>query len=112
MAKRNKFGAVRVTIDGHSFHSKAEAKRYGELRYLEMGGKIRNLELQPRYALKINGVDCGTYIADFRYFDTRSARVELVVEDVKGAVTALFRLKKKIVEAIYPGVTVREVRVS
>jgi hypothetical protein len=38
-----------------------------------------------------------TYVADFRYRDVRADA--WVVEDVKGVKTALYKLKKKIVEA-------------
>ncbi len=31
----NKFSARRVSIDGHEFASAAEARRYGELKFLE-----------------------------------------------------------------------------
>ena len=110
--RHNKFGARLTTVDGITFHSAAEAKRYGELRLLERAGEISNLELQPKFPITINGARISTYIADFRYFGCapNSKRTEVIVEDVKGMKTQLYTLKKKLVEALYPGTRIVEVR--
>jgi hypothetical protein len=112
--KPSKYGAVRTTVDGHTFASKREARRYGELLILAKRGEIRNLMLQPKFPLyafapisDTGSVLVGHYIADFSYqrLDKResygSAEWRDVVEDVKGVATETFRLKKKMVEAIY-----------
>ena len=105
MKGRNKYRAIPTVIDGIRFASKAEARRYGELKLLKNAGKIRNLELQPKYLLDVGGKRIGTYIADFRY------RLDgvLIVEDVKGFCTPVYKLKKKLVEALY-GITITEVK--
>jgi hypothetical protein len=109
--KANKYRAKRTKVDGISFHSKLEADRWCILRQFEKTGEITHLERQPRFALTINGVDCGTYLADFRFFTrpTNTTRGEFVVEDCKGFKTDIYKLKKKLVEAIYPGVKIVEV---
>jgi hypothetical protein len=104
-APYSKFKAVKTVLDGITFASKKEAKRYTELKLLERAGEISRLELQPRYDIIINGVKVCTYVADFSYFD-KSSRV---VEDVKGMKTPVYRLKKKLVEALFPGVVIKEV---
>ena len=68
---RNKYKAVKTTIDGITFDSKREAKRYTELKILEKAGYITHLELQPEYPITINGIKLCKYIADFRYFTVR-----------------------------------------
>jgi len=93
----NKYGAKRTTVDGIKFHSKGEAGRYSTLKILERGGGISCLELQPKYPIVINGVRVCNVILDFRYIqDDR-----LVVEDFKGVDTAMSRLKRKMVKAMY-----------
>ncbi len=62
-----------------------------------------SLEVQVDFpcVVTVNGEDqkiC-SYIADFRY----KRGEEVVVEDTKGVITQVFRLKKKLVEALYPG---------
>jgi hypothetical protein len=106
----HKFNAVRTEIDGISFASKAEAKRYGELKMLEKAGEICCLELQPRFDLVVNDVSVGRYVADFRYKIPRACghHKGVVVEDVKGFRTETYRLKKKLVEAQY-GITITEI---
>ena len=92
-----KYHAVPTVIDGTRFASKREATRYQRLLMLQAAGEIRDLELQPRFPLTINGFRVGTYVADFRYC-TRDGRV--VVEDVKGVRTPVYRLKSKLLRAM------------
>lgn len=86
--------------DFHRFPSGTEGRRYKAL-LLERGcGMISELELQPVFPVVINGKKVFKYYADFRYL-RGGVRI---VEDVKGsekAVTDVFKLKKKIVEAVY-----------
>lgn len=108
--RTHKYGAVkasRTLADGttHRFDSKAEARRYDALRLAERAGEITALELQPAFPIAVNGRAICTYRADFRYTD-RAGRV--VVEDVKGVKTPVYRLKKKLTEAQY-GITITEV---
>ncbi len=87
------------------FDSKAEARRYGELLLFERAGEIHNLTLQPRFNIVVNGVGCGFYKADFAYFTPD----ERMIEDVKGIATAVYKLKKKLVEAQY-GIKITEIK--
>lgn len=103
----HKFNAVKTVIDGHTFASKAEAKRYGELKMLEKAGEIDGLVLQPRFPLEVNRVSIGAYVADFSYW-TLQRPPGRVIEDVKGMKTPLYRLKKKLVEALY-GIEITEI---
>lgn len=105
--KPHKYRAVPTVIDGVRFASKREARRFLELRQLERGGLIANLELQPRYPMQVmrlsNGevTDVGKYTADFAYWDVE--RGVQVIEDVKSDATktTAYRLRKRIVEAMY-----------
>lgn len=104
-----KYGAIPTEVDGIRFASRAEARRYGVLRLLEAAGEIADLELQPSFELVVNGVKVATYRADFRYRDVATG--ETVVEDVKGGratVTPVYRLKRRLVLALY-GIEIKEV---
>lgn len=109
-SRRSKYGAVKTTVDGIVFHSQKEARRYGELKLLERAGEIRNLQLQPTFYLWAPGGDVddriGEYRADFSYTDIRHRK--LVIEDVKGFRTPLYKWKKKHVETQY-GIQIREI---
>jgi hypothetical protein len=105
---RSKFGAVRTVVNGWTFDSKREALRYADLLYRGIGGLLRNLELQPRFPIVLNGRAVATYVADFRYEELSDGWLD-VVEDVKGFKTPMYRLKKKLVEAQY-GIVIREIR--
>jgi hypothetical protein len=104
--RRNKYGAVRTTVEGVTFDSKAEANYYLTLRLLERAGQVRDIELQPSFVLRVNDVIVGTYRGDFRYYDAALGAV--VVADVKGVKTPVYRLKKKLVKALH-GIDIVEV---
>ena len=100
MARRNKYNAKKIKIDGHTFDSKREAERYCELKLFVKAGEIRNLELQPRFLLQDKFVDKQgnkhrkiEYVADFLYIDKLGRNI---VEDVKGVLTDVYKIKKKI----------------
>jgi len=126
---RPKYGARPVVVDGIRFASQREANRYGELKLLERAGKIRDLTLQPAFALHVRYAgppnyinehsgaplwtrapvlpaeqQIGIYRADFAYATDDGT----VIEDSKGFRTPLYRWKKKHVEAEY-GVRIVEV---
>ena len=108
---RHKYGAKRTEVDGISFDSQREARHYLELKTRERFRDIRDLELQPRYKIEINGEPLKirsrgfpggrtvTYVADFRYVVTATG--ETVVEDIKGLDTPVARLKRALVEHLY-----------
>ncbi len=107
---RNKYRAKRVEIDGISFDSQKEAKRYQELKLLEKAKQIQDLKVHPKFEIQLNGLQICTYTADFDYIDPRTKR--LVVEDVKGykkgAAYYVFKLKKTLMKALY-GIEVVEI---
>lgn len=97
-AKSQWSNAKKTQVDGILFDSKAEAKRYCELKWLQQSGEIQKLELQPRFEFIINGTKCGHYTADFRYIENGQS----VVEEVKGREAKDFRLRWRITQAMYP----------
>ena len=52
MRRQDKYGNRKVTIDGITFDSKREMKRYCELKLLEKAGEISGLELQPEFDIQ------------------------------------------------------------
>ena len=105
----NKFKAIKTEVDGITFDSKREAKRYCELKLLQKHLAITDLECQPKFDLIVNGKKVATYISDFRYYDIQKS--EWVIEDVKSKITKtpVYRLKKKILEAQEPSVIITEI---
>lgn len=109
--KRNKYNARKTVIDGITFDSQKEAKFYIALKQMEKEGIVRDIELQPKFWLKIGDVDVkikskgypngrrASYRADFKYFDMNHQK--MIYVDVKGFDTEVSRLRRAIVEAIY-----------
>lgn len=111
--KRNKFGAVKTVVDGISFDSKAESRRYLVLKDMQKRGEISGLVLQVRFELIPAQVTKDAkekpvyYEADFAYHDKDGA---YVVEDVKSGPTKTkeFVIKRKLLLWIH-GIAIREV---
>lgn len=95
----SKYRSIRTEVDGISFASKKESRRYSELKLLERANRISELRLQPRYKLEVFGELICTYVGDFEYADDE--REQLVTEDVKGFETPEFKIKRKLFKAIY-----------
>lgn len=103
--RKHKYNAKKVEDDGYVFDSKAEHRRYLQLKELKVQGVIRNLEVHPQKILlpaflygdeRVRKV---SYEADFQYFDTRDGLIH--IEDAKGAHTRkdpLFRVKWKMLQ--------------
>lgn len=104
-----KYGNKKTTVDGITFDSIKEAKRFKELSLMQHSGMIQELQRQVKFVLipaqrepdKIGargGVHKGklierevSYIADFTYKENGKT----VVEDTKGMRTKDYILKRK-----------------
>ena len=110
----SKYRSKKEVVDGITFDSRREAKRYVELKWLERSGKIKDLKLQHRFLLQPSFKKDGktiraiNYIADFTYFDIEKNKN--IVEDVKGYKTDVYQLKRKLFEYMYPELTIIEVK--
>lgn len=112
--KRSKYGNKKVTVDGITFDSQKEAKRWTELKQLEEAGAISHLERQPKFKLFCGNTpirfDSGrqaVYRADFAYFS--ASENKRVIEDAKGFRTPEYKLKRAIVHAMHPMTKIIEV---
>ena len=106
-SSRSKYGSKKTIVDNIKFDSKWEAERYGQLKAMERGGVVTDLELQVPYNIIINDIKICKYIADFRYKKesnhtiTNDEYYVEVVEDAKGFETPEFKLKKKLMKAVF-----------
>ena len=100
--KYNKYGAKKTQFMGHTFDSRWESERWGQLTAMERAGAIRDLERQIKYDIIVNGEKICKYIADFKYnqVEEDGSQIE-IVEDAKGVETAEFKLKKKLMKAVH-----------
>lgn len=99
----SKYHNQKIEVDGHLFDSKAEARRYGELKLLKEAGEIRGFGIQPSF-LFASGV---RYRADFIVMDYAGS---VWVEDVKGVLTKEFELKHRLWESEYPWIELRIIK--
>jgi len=101
--KKHKYNAKKIIIDGIKFDSIKEGRRYEDLKLMVRSGDISNLELQPVILLQPGFICHGkrirkiTYKADFKYIENG----KIIIEDVKGCKTAVYRLKWKMAQYQY-----------
>ena len=90
-------------VKTNGFDSKKEAARYQDLVLLEKAGQIASLKTQVKFALVVYSYPICNYISDFVYWE----KGDEVVEDCKGIRTPVYRIKKKLMKAIY-GIEIKE----
>jgi hypothetical protein len=109
---RSKYNAKKTLFDGVMYDSKAEAQFASILKIAmkatDVNERVILIERQHVYEIVANGKYIAKYISDFR---VTYANGIVKVYDVKGMVTPLYRLKKKLVEAIH-GIKIIEVSVK
>jgi hypothetical protein len=93
----SKFKNNKAIVDGIRFDSGAEGERYKILKAKEKAGLIKNLQLQVNYPLIVNGLKICDYRADFVY----EVGGKTIVEDVKGQLHDVFKLKYKLMYACH-----------
>ena len=124
-----KYNAQKCVVDGITFDSRKEANRYCELRLLEKGKVISDLELQKKFVLiptqyaieerygkngkrlkdgKILLEREVAYFADFCY--TLNETGETIVEDAKSPITRTpeYKIKRKLMLYVH-GIQIKEV---
>ena len=112
----NKYHATKIDSADGKFDSALEYKRWVYLKCLEAEGTIKNLVRQVPYTLIPTQYKNGKvlyretkYVSDMEYDVVETG--EHVVEDVKGIVLPIFRLKQKMMFYVF-GVQVRVVKSS
>lgn len=96
--KPSKYRNRKTKVDGITFASAREARRYGQLKLMERAGEITDLVLQPKFPLDVNGKPVCRYVADFGYRTRTGARI---VEDAKGFRTKEYAIKAMLFAAIH-----------
>ena len=108
MKKPSKYNNRKVELDGFTFDSQKEARRYSELKILVRVGEISELELQKSFVLaesvKFNNEPRAKpairYVADFAYMENGV----MIVEDVKSKATKslpVYRMKKHLMKSVH-----------
>jgi predicted DNA-binding transcriptional regulator len=104
---KSKYKNIPTIQEGERFDSKREAARYKQLQFLEKANLIRDLKRQVEFKLEVAGQLITKYRADFTYEEYKHSEWLKVVEDSKGALTPIYRLKRKLMKAIH-GIEIRE----
>lgn len=122
MRSRSKYHSRKVTVDGVTFDSQKEYRRFRELVLLERAGRIQDLQRQVKFVLipaqyepdtigkrggrkrgKLIEREC-SYMADFVYTEDGKQ----VVEDTKGYKTTEYIIKRKMMLHKY-GIRISEI---
>lgn len=95
--------AKRTKVDGYTFDSKGEARRYSDLKLLVAAGEVRLLEVHPKLHLTVNGkkIGRGYLVLDFVYEEWKDEAWRTVYEDFKAVDTRESKLRRQLAEAIH-----------
>ena len=118
----SKYHSKKITINGETFDSRKEYRRFCELSLLQKAGAITELKRQVEFELipaqrepdtvgvrggikkgKVIEQKC-SYIADFVYYENGKK----VVEDTKGFKTKDYIIKRKLMLYVY-GIRIKEI---
>lgn len=105
--RASKYNNRRIKTVHGWFDSKGELQRWLFLLDAARRGVVADLQRQVHFKLEINNILICEYVADFTY----TAGGVYVVEDFKGMITDVFRIKAKLFNAIY-GYSIRVVKSS
>ena len=112
---RGKYGAAKIDTTDGRFDSGLEYKRWLYLKQMQAEGRITGLVRQVPYILIPKQYDENgklifrelKYISDFEYTDVSTG--EKIVEDTKGIILPIFKVKQKLMYYIF-GIKVTVVR--
>jgi hypothetical protein len=93
--KPSKYHAQRVEIDNIKFSSKKEGRRYQELKVLQHAKEVKFFLRQVPFYLPGKT----KYLLDFMVFWKKG---DVTFEDTKGFRTQVYKIKKRMVEELYP----------
>ena len=100
--KTNKYGAIKQSYGGYSYHSKKEAQYAAELDWRIKAKEVKSWTRQHRFDLRVNGELICKYYIDFRA-ELTDGTIEYI--EVKGFETDVWRLKWKLTKAIFNELT-------
>lgn len=107
MKRRQKYNARKTVVDGITFDSAAEARRWSELKLLERAGEISGLERQVVIPLIVNGQKICAVRLDFVFWE-KGKRVWADAKSAHTRTLPVWRLKSKLIRALHPNVELRE----
>lgn len=99
---QQKYGARKTTYKGVVYDSQREADYAAELDLRVRAGELTEWKRQVPIPLVVNGAKIATYYIDF--VEVAPGDTETYTE-VKGYKTALWKLKWKLFEALYPEIS-------
>lgn len=102
-----KYGNVSCESDGHRFDSRREKDYYGQLKIEKRAGLILGFERQVQFDLVVNDKKICAHRVDF-YVSLPGGQKE--VREVKGYETSEWNIKRKLFEALYPGINYKVIR--
>ena len=95
----SKYGAKSCYYNGILYHSKLEAKYAIGLDLCVKAKEIKSWERQVKISLDVNGYHIANYFCDFKIINNDDSEE---FHEIKGFETEIFRLKRKLLEALYP----------
>lgn len=99
--------ATKTPYRGVVYDSKAEATYAAVLDRMVEDGEVSHWDRQQRWPLRVNDKKVCVMIPDFVvwYHGEKGEEPRMELHEVKGFATPVWRLKRKLFEALYPDIT-------
>ena len=97
--KKNKYNAKTKSYRGRTYHSTLERDYAAQLDLLKKAGEIKRIIPQFKIDIRVNEVHICNYYIDFKVVRPDGTEE---YHEVKGFETDLWRMKWRLVQAIYP----------
>ena len=94
----NKFNNKKCEYGGYIYDSRLEGDYAQELDLRKKAGDIKDWDRQFKVSIDINGFHICNYYVDFRVFENDGS---ITLTEMKGMETEVWRLKKKLLEAVW-----------
>jgi hypothetical protein len=90
----------KIIVDGYHFKNENEYRRYKGLLALVKEGRIKLLEVHPKYMLMIHEIKVDEYTPTFRFHDSIN-NVERFIQVVNSTVSPVQELRIRLFEVLY-----------
>lgn len=106
LSNKSRYTTYKPVVNGIKFDSMMEARYYLFLLEEKKQGKIKEFKMQVPYILQPKFKKDGKVIRAIEYV-TDFVIDNTIIVDIKGVETEVFRLKAKLFNYIYPGLTLK-----
>jgi hypothetical protein len=91
---------AKLYLEGHTFNNENEYRRYRGLVQLLKEGRIKNLQVNPEYELRVNDCYIAKYAPTFLFFD-EARQTHRYIQIMPRSINPALEIKIRLFEVLY-----------